>query len=123
VLRSIAALAAILGVAAVLGGCGGGGKAASCSLYSHRLKMYVVFRFPERGKPVPPAECSGLGRSFGPAAFRAVKGQSNYAAAKRLCVVHRTGAEADVYVDPHAPHSEVAGRAICKFVKRVLALA
>ena len=106
----------------MLGGCGGGGTAASCSLYSHRLKMRVVFVFPGRA-PVPPAQCSSLGRSLGPAAFRfrSVKGQSNYGADKRVCVAHRTGAEADVYADPHAAH--FVERAVCKFVKRVLALA
>jgi hypothetical protein len=118
VLRSLAAVAAILGLAAVLGGCGGGAKAAaSCSLYSHRWKMYLVFR----GRPVSPATCSKLGRDLGPVAFGVVKGQSNYATGKPVCVVHGTGAEADVYANAQAANSEAVGRVVCKFIKRAVA--
>ena len=116
-LRSLPAVAAILGIAAVLGGCGGASKAAPCSLYSHRLKMYLVFH----GKPVPPADCSKLGTALGPAAFRVVKGQPNYATDKRMCAVHHTGGEADVYADPQAAYTETVGRIICKIIKRAVA--
>jgi len=109
VLRSIAALAAILGVPAVLGGYGGAGKAASCSLYSHRWKMYLVFR----GRPVPRARCSRLSRDLRePLSFSVAKGESNYDADKRVCVVHGIGDEADVYADAQAVHSEAVGRIV-----------
>ena len=115
VLRSIAVLAAILGLSAVLGGCGGAAKAtASCSLYSHRWKTYAVFR----GRPVSRAVCGKLGRDLGPAAFGVVNGESNYAADKRVCVVHGSGGEMDAYVDVHAAHSEQVARLVCKFIAR-----
>jgi hypothetical protein len=79
--------------------------------------MYLVFR----GRPVPPTDCSKLGSALGPAAFRVVKGQSNYATDKRLCAVHHTGGEADVYADAQAAHSEAVGRIICKIIKRAVA--
>ena len=115
VLRSIALLGAILGLSAVVGGCGGAAKAAaSCSLYSHRVKTYAIFR----GRPVSRALCAKIGRGLGPAGFGVVKGESNYAADKRVCVVHGSGGEMDAYADVHAAHSELIARLVCKFIAR-----
>lgn len=96
---------------AVLGGCGGAGRAVSCSVCSHRFKTYVVFR----GRPVSRASCSKLGRALGPAAFGVVKGESNYAADKRVCVVYGSREDVDVYADVHAARSKEIARLVCKF--------
>lgn len=118
-LRSIALLAATLGLSAVLGGCGGAAKAAaSCSLHSHRWKTYAIFR----GRPVSRAVCARIGRDLGLAAFAVVKGESNYAADKRVCVAHGSGGEMDAYADAHAAHSEQIARLVCKFIDRAIRL-
>jgi hypothetical protein len=47
-----------------------------------------------------------------PLSFSVAKGESNYDADKRVCVVHGIGDEADVYADAQAVHSEAVGRIV-----------